>query len=55
MVWELLCEEYEPSPDEALISMQETFVTCKMMTTMKDPALWIDKLKIINKQLGGID
>jgi hypothetical protein len=34
--------------------MQE-FVTSKMMTTTEDPALWIHKLKIINKRLGGID
>jgi hypothetical protein len=26
-----------------------------METDKEDPALWIDKLKMINKRLGGID
>jgi hypothetical protein len=53
--WGLLKEEYEPTTEEALISVQEKFVTCKMVTDGKDPALWIDKLKVINKRLGGIN
>jgi hypothetical protein len=52
--WELLKEEYEPSTDEDLINIQEKFVTCKIVTNTDNPALWIDKLKVINKRLGGI-
>ena len=30
--WKLLKEEYEPSTDEALVNVQEKFVTCKMIS-----------------------
>jgi hypothetical protein len=39
--WEQLKEECEPTTEEALISMQEKCVTCKMVVTNnEDPALW---------------
>jgi hypothetical protein len=55
--WELLLKDkYEPSTDkEALVNVQEKFATCKMATTREDPALWLDKLKTVNKRLAGID
>jgi hypothetical protein len=55
IAWTKLKEEYEPSTDEALIDVQEDFVKCKMTSKDEDPALWIDKLKVINKRLGSID
>jgi hypothetical protein len=48
--WKLLKEEYKPSTDKDLINIQEKFVTCKMVTNMDNPALWTDKLKVINKR-----
>jgi hypothetical protein len=53
--WEQLKEEYEHTTEEALISMQEKCVTCKMVMNNEDPALWINTLKVINKRLGGIN
>jgi hypothetical protein len=55
IAWSKLKEEYEPTTDEALIEVQEEFVRCKMLSKKDDPALWIDKLKVINKRLAGID
>jgi hypothetical protein len=52
--WKLLREEYEPSTDEVLTSIQEKFITCKMTMNLEDPASWIDKLKVIKKGHGGI-
>jgi hypothetical protein len=53
--WEKLKEEYEPTTDKALVDVQEKFVTCRMESMTEDPALWIDKLKVINKRLASID
>jgi hypothetical protein len=40
--------------DKALIDVQEQFVKCKMELMTEDLALWIDKLKVINRRLAGI-
>jgi hypothetical protein len=55
IAWEKMKDGYEPTTDEALINVQEEFVKCKMTLKTEDPALWIDKLKVINKRLGSID
>jgi hypothetical protein len=45
--WELLKEEYEPSMDKALISVQEKIVTCKMVAATMS---WQTYLKPTPKQ-----
>jgi hypothetical protein len=37
--WKLLKDKYEPAMDEALVNVQEEFVTCKMAMTTED--LWL--------------
>ena len=50
-----LLREFEPKNDDALVDVQEKYATCQIESPQEDPALWIDRLKIINSRLAGID
>ncbi len=50
-----LLKEFEPKNDDALVDVQEMYATCQIKNPSEDPSKWIDRLKIINSRLAGID
>ncbi len=55
LAYNKLLKEFKSKNDDALADVQEKYATCQIKSPQEDLALWIDRLKIINSRLAGID
>ena len=54
-VWNELKEEYSPSEDIDVYSLQEDLLRCKLKTDLENPVHWFKRLEHINSRLTNID
>ena len=54
-VWKELKEEYSPSEDIDIYSLQEEFLRCKLNSDLENPVHWFKRLEHINSRLASID
>ena len=54
-VWSELKEEYSPSEDIDVYSLQEEFLRCKLKSDLENPVHWFKRLEHINSRLASID
>ena len=54
-VWKELKEEYSPSEDIDVYTLQEEFLRCKLTSDLENPVHWFKRLEHINSRLSYID
>ena len=54
-VWNELKEEYSPSEDIDVYSLQEEFLRCTLKSDLENPVHWFKRLEHINSRLTNID